>query len=298
MKSMKHLRIPAITTVLILLTFAAQRTLVDACLLRQKVLNTSTHPNEILPNVRTLRRMALGYPQVLADYYWMRALEHFGETKQHALLYPMLEPLLRRVIALDPKFASAYQFAGTALTLEGMPIEKSAALLGIGVKERPDLWRIHFLYGFVNYHYLQQYEIAALALSRAASLPGAPSFLPALASVVSAQAGSPEVGLRLLDAQLTQRTDPKVRAALKKERKLLLLEYQILSIEKALRRYQKQYGKPADNLDLLVQTGILRAIPTDPFGGHYTRYATNKVRTSSNVERLHLKPKNVHRGKL
>src|SRR5947208_2581053 len=95
-------------------------------------------PRETFASEESLRLMALGYRNVVADYYWLRAISHFGTTQMHAVHYPNLEPLLRRITALDPYFAEAYFFAGTALTVKGMDPHASIELLTRGIHYRAD----------------------------------------------------------------------------------------------------------------------------------------------------------------
>ena len=60
-----------------------------------------------------LRRAALSYDGLLADVYWIRAVQHYGRTKlshepnkQFDLLYPLLD----LTTSLDPYFDVAYKF--------------------------------------------------------------------------------------------------------------------------------------------------------------------------------------------
>src|SRR3972149_6454307 len=62
-----------------------------------------------------LKRLSLGYKELLADIYWMRALQYFGggrfKEKNPEMLYHYFDILTD----LDPKFVNAYRFGGTFL---------------------------------------------------------------------------------------------------------------------------------------------------------------------------------------
>lgn len=279
-----------------LASLLARNQLADAAVQRQEDLSRSQPLNEALPSVRSLHYISLGYREVVADYYWLRAIDHFGRLELHEALYPDLEPFIRRVVALDPYFASAYVFAGTGLTLNGMDRRKAADILELGIARRPDRWRIHFLHGFVSYHYLGRFRRAAASLARAAEFDDAPPPLAAIAATVAAHAGTPEVGLRLLDAQLRQTLDDKVRASYAERRRLLQLEQQILWLETALTEFHQQHGQPATTLEQLLEAGLLRRIPSDPFSGSYFVSSPGRVSTTSKVKRLGLKPRHLFRG--
>ena len=65
-----------------------------------------------------LRRMSLSYHSLLADVYWIRAVQLYGGTKLGRLpdrSYSLLYPLLDLTTSLDPYFDVAYQFGALFL---------------------------------------------------------------------------------------------------------------------------------------------------------------------------------------
>ena len=64
-------------------------------------------------------RMALGYKALMADVYWIRAIQHYGGdrlsgTRQRK--YELLYPLLDLTTSLDPYFTIAYRFGAIFLS--------------------------------------------------------------------------------------------------------------------------------------------------------------------------------------
>lgn len=250
----------------------------------------SSEVKETLPSADALRLISLGYPQLTADYYWLRAISHFGDGRMHKAHYPNLEPLLRRVVALDPYFASAYIFAGTVLTLKGMDSNAAMELLEQGEHRRPDVWRIPWLAGFNAYYVLNDYAHAAQALGRAARYPGVPPFVGALATRLSAEAGEPEVGLQLVDAMLATVHEPSLVEQYQARRRLLELELHLKWLNIASQRYHARLGRWPTTLEELTQVG-LRTLPTEPLGGSYrVNPETGAITSTHEAERLRLRP--------
>src|SRR4029453_9478245 len=70
-----------------------------------------------------MRRLALGFDTLLADVYWIRSVQYYGDTKLSLSAkkeYGRLYPLLDMTTALDPRFNIAYRF-GAILLSEGHP---------------------------------------------------------------------------------------------------------------------------------------------------------------------------------
>src|SRR5260370_14371346 len=63
-----------------------------------------------LPSGKMLKRMSLGYSNLLADVYWTRAVQYFGTRfDQRSTRYDLLAPLLDITTDLDPHLIVAYE---------------------------------------------------------------------------------------------------------------------------------------------------------------------------------------------
>ena len=71
-----------------------------------------------VPSGAVLQRLALSYDALLADVYWIRAIQHYGGTRRSAdptAKFALLQPLLSITTALDPQFNIAYRFGAIFL---------------------------------------------------------------------------------------------------------------------------------------------------------------------------------------
>jgi len=101
-------------------------------------------------------RAALSYRSLLADVYWMRALQHFGRTRLAApgtRNYDLLFPLLELTTSLDPNFNVAYRFGAIFLgetppSGPGRP-DQAVRLLEKGLAAKPSRWEYAQDIGFV-----------------------------------------------------------------------------------------------------------------------------------------------------
>lgn len=257
--------------------------------LDETALPTPKSLEETLPSPAATRLLSLGHYALAADYYWLRSLEHFGDLEMHRALYPNLEPFLSRAVNLDPQFKSLYYLAGTALTLRGMDPHLSNRILRIGLEHRPDVWQIPFYLGFNLLYFDHDFANAATMLARAAALDGAPPLIGQLAARLSAEAGAPEVGLRLVNTILENLgdKDKAMREDYERRRNLLRLEVELKWLQKAADRFAEDQGREANSLDELVDAGLLTAVPRDPLGGEYSLVG-GTVQTTSENERLRL----------
>src|SRR5579872_3839690 len=73
--------------------------------------NSTLHEVLYITSPRAAKRMSLGYDGLMADIYWTRAVQYFGNHHAHGSQeYNLLAPLLTITTALDPHLTIAYDF--------------------------------------------------------------------------------------------------------------------------------------------------------------------------------------------
>jgi hypothetical protein len=247
---------------------------------------------DVLPSSDALQWLSLGYKNLVADYYWLRCINDYGDKRMVAGHYPNLLPLLTRVQALDPNFVAPYIFAGNVLTLSDMPWHEALKMLEVGMHQRPDSWRIALSYGFNMYFLGESLDKAARALALAAANPEAPPYAGPLAVRLAAQAGEPEVGLTLLDALLSETQDASQKQALRERRQKLLLEVHLKHLNAAAQVYRRRHGQGPPDLQALVGLADVHHIAADPFGGDFFIDAQGEVQSHHTQMRLRLNDPN------
>src|SRR5207248_2422831 len=65
-----------------------------------------------LPSSQQARLMSLGFNNVVADYYWVQALQYFTDPTEALNQYKNLGDYLDLVLSIDPDYEYAYKFAG------------------------------------------------------------------------------------------------------------------------------------------------------------------------------------------
>lgn len=164
-----------------------------------------------VPTGAYLEVLSLGFRPLLADLMWMKAIGYFGTHSLTDRSYPWLYHILDQVTALDPAFRYPYYFGGIVLTVEAEAAESSIRLLRKGMRQYPGDWRFPFYTGFAYFYHLHDAERAAVFMNLAATLPGAPEYLPRLAASLMARAGRLEAAVRFLETVAEGTRDEWVR---------------------------------------------------------------------------------------
>ncbi len=245
-----------------------------------------------IPDGEVLDRMALSFDALLADVYWIRAIQHYGGTKRsedEEKSYELLGPLLDIATTLDPRFNAAYRFGSIFLT-EGYPNgpgrpDLAIALLEKGIEEIPDKWQYYMDIGFIHYWWLQDYGTAATWFEKAADVPGASPWLRSLAANTLAAGGSRESS-RTLWQQIYDTAD---HDWIRDESARRLTQLQALDdiddLIEAAQRFVEQSGRPPRSWEELIDAGLLPGFPVDPTGRPYVMdFTSATINVSSDSE--------------
>ena len=232
-----------------------------------------------------VKAAALDFSGVIADYLMLNVLAWHGERiLKRAEVKPAewqkTYQALNVITELDPRFFDPYILAETSLPWDAGMVEETNQLLLKGAKALPDNHRPYFFLWFNHYWFLKDPKTAASYLEKAAVIPGAPNFYKTLAARMHYQGGEVTSGIFFLQEMLKESTDPAIRERLKKRLNALR---SIVVLERSVAEYMKKFRKRPVNLVELVNTGLLKAVPKDPYGGEFYIMENGRVYTTSKL---------------
>ena len=234
-------------------------------------------------------RLALGFDNIVADVYWIRAVVYFGGQRQATQQnqFDQLFPLLDLVTSLDPHFRIAYRFGAIFLAEPypggaGQP-DLAIQLLQKGIAADPRRWEYVQDIGFIHYFWTRDYIRAAEWFKRAADVPGAPEWLGPVAATTLAEGGSRE-SARTLWTQLRDTTEFEwIRTNAAHRLEQLDAMDAIDELTKSIAGFVATHGRPPKDWREIVIIQRWPGVPVDPTGTPYALDPiTGKVDLSPN----------------
>ncbi len=265
-------RISVIFSVLLLSALAGSVLL----LRRVDQVRTNATLEEVLyiSSPQALKRLSLGYNGLLADIYWTRAVQYYG-NKHHegARNYDLLAPLLEITTTLDPQLLVAYEYGANFLASKppngaGMP-ERAIALEEFGIRNNPDNWQLYYNDGFIHYMELKDYAGAAAVFARGAQVPNAHPLLAVLAGRMAEHAGDLQMARMMWSTTYQTTKDVNIRANAAAHLRALKVDEDVTNLEELTARYHQQTGLYPFSFAELQAAGMLQGIPRDPLGQPY-----------------------------
>jgi tetratricopeptide (TPR) repeat protein len=218
--------------------------------------------------------MSLEYAPLMADVYWTRAVQYYGNkhVRGQANL-ELLWPLLDITTTLDPNLLPAYRFGAmflsqTAPAGAGRP-DLAVKLIQRGIEANPDYWRLYEDLGFVYYFDVKDYGKASEAFLEGSKKPGAYVWMKVMAAKVAAEGESFSTSMFLWKDIYDSTPDPSVKENAVLHMQLLRAKEDCRQIDLLAEEYAKRFRHRPSRMSELVQAGLLRGIPGDPKGYAY-----------------------------
>ena len=228
----------------------------------------------LLRSGKLMKAMSLEYAPLMADIYWTRVVQYYGNKRvQKDANLELLWPLLDITTTLDSNLLVTYRFGAVFLSQAapsgaGRP-DLAVELIQRGIKANPEYWRLYEDLGFVYYFDLKDYQKASAAFLEGSKQPGAQIWMKVMAARIAAEGESFTTSDFLWGDIYDTATDPSVKKNALVHRKLLRAREDCKQLDALADEYEKRFGRRPASTKELVQTGVLPGIPVDAEGFAY-----------------------------
>ena len=228
----------------------------------------------LLRSGKLVKVMSLEYAPLLADIYWTRVVQYYGNKRVRGQTnLDLLWPLLDITTTLDPNLLIAYRFGAMFLSQAapsgaGRP-DLAVQLIERGIQANPEYWRLYEDLGFVYYFDLKDYQKASAAFLEGSKKPNAQLWMKVMAARVAAEGESFETSMFLWKDIYDSTVDPSVKKNALQHLQLLKAKEDCKQIDALAGEYARRFGKRPARMNDLVQAGLIRGIPGDPLGFAY-----------------------------
>jgi tetratricopeptide (TPR) repeat protein len=221
-----------------------------------------------VPRPEVARVASLGFEALVADYYWLQAVQIVGGAENPVRYAPLIGRLIDVVTSLNPWVGHPYRFAAIWMIDSPESVRHANQLLERAIRHHPDDWRQYFYLGFNHFFYLEDNEAAAAVLERAIALRGAPLYLKRLVARLKAQADGLETGATFLRELIQTTRSKKARAKYERALDEIETERRARGLDRAREEYRERFGRDIESIEDLVRgpDPVREKLPPEPHG--------------------------------
>jgi hypothetical protein len=262
------------TTIILFVSFIV----LHVFLLGKTDIESKTLPSDaggwfVLPSP-VLKITSFEFKGIVSDLLFIKAMVFMGSTyerNEEPRLKPekwqWLDKVLTASTDLDPYFIDPYYLANAHLTWDGGLVRETNLLLEKGIRYRDWDWILPFYAGFNSFFFLHDSAKAADFLVIASKRPGPSEQLLSLASRLAYKDKKTENAILFLEA-VEKKTENE---RLKNEYQTRVHALQVrLFLERSLLIYKEKFRRVPVSLQRMIEKGILKEIPRDPYGGKFS----------------------------
>lgn len=216
------------------------------------------------PDGQSIKLVATGFEEPIADLLWVRTVLVFGERLGQAggdQWVVWLRKMLAATTILDEKWRTPYYYGGIMLRVIG-DINGSNQIFERATEKLPEDWFFPFSLAMNLYMYDKNPLEAAKWLQKAAELPGAPAWYASAAAAFHAQTGERKEAIRYLKGIWESTTDPAIRADTEQQLGLLIHDEIVDQWSAACKDYYQQNQKPLSRPEDIEKLGF--KLPPNP----------------------------------
>jgi tetratricopeptide (TPR) repeat protein len=247
------------------------------------------------PPAPVIKALSADHYQFMSQVISLQCLFYFGTLVELRSQAPDWWKIYRAVYTstrLDPYNMDAYYFAQAVLTWETGMIQQAVQLLEYGFAHRSWDWHLPFYISFDYAFFLKDYEKAGMYLKKAAELRPEVEWYATLAARYFYEGGSTALALSYLKEMIPAARNETIKKRLVTRARAFEA---VLQIEQAITTYKERFQADPEDLERLVEAGVLQRLPKDPYGGEFYLDEQGKVRTTSKfapVGKIHGSHKN------
>ena len=246
-----------------------------------------SHELLYLPEGGNIKLLDFGYTNILSDIMLFNTINYFGKHHRTDQKYPLFFHLCSVTTKLDQFAPKISEFCANMLAWEANEPENSIKILSETIKSRPDDWILYYLRGSVYMTFLSDTFHAKENFVKSSKLKGAPPIIARLAAKSLIELNQPSTAVDFLTEMLKRAQSQVEKEALTARLKEAKNELYISILEKAVTEFNRRHNQAPTKIAQLIDSGILRAVPGDPFGGEYIiDQNTGTITSTSGTKRL------------
>lgn len=220
-----------------------------------------------LPEPATAKLTSFGFHALLADIYWLQAVQLLGGPRGAVGKSHQIGALVDLVTYLNPRVGHPYRFAALWMTDDEAAIRKANRLLERGIEAHPKDWRNRFYLAFNHFFYLGDNRRAAEVLSPAVSLPGAPVYLGRLVARLQSDRQGLDASSAFLSTLLRESEDSRAREVYESALQEIETERRARVLDRGREEFRERHARDIVSVEELVTVSpaVFRSLPPDPY---------------------------------
>ncbi|MGD9401048.1 MAG: hypothetical protein PVF95_02145 [bacterium] len=221
------------------------------------------------PSGKLTEIASVGFDSLASVMLWLRGIQYYGAHRRTDKYYLLAEHIFQTITDLDPNFINAYRFGAFVISQDMGQPAGGAELLRKGIRNNYMVWELYFDLGFLYFVDVEDERKAAHYFNMASRFAEAPEIAKRFSAFAYKRSGDYAVSRKLWEEIYESTTNEAMKENAAYALRMLDLDESVRRLNLAADEYRARHGSEPGDVGDLVRSGIVRALPDDPFGGRY-----------------------------
>lgn len=234
-----------------------------------------------IPSGKYLKYASFGYTSLLADMVYLWAIQYFSTTNIPQR-FDHIQHVFSIIAELDPYYLDPYEIGALIALHDARDSNLCFKLLEMGLDNNPKQWIFPMEAGHYAQIYLKDYDAAQEYYKMAMEIEGSPEITKRLYANAAFKLSDYQTAMKTWLEIYQTTDDERIKRIAANHLYRTKAAIDIQAIQEALEKFKQRYGAFPNELSMLVNRGLMNAIPSDLDGNDYEyNNATGEVKSST-----------------
>ncbi len=215
-----------------------------------------------IPSGKYLKIATFGYSSFLADLVYIWAIQYYSDYTI-AERYDNLDHIFSVIAELDPRYLDPYEMGAVIAVYEAKNPYLAFKVLERGLENNPEEWIFPYQAGHYAALTLKNYDLARQYYKKTMNIEGAPDIAKRLFADAAFKGTDYQAAWKNWLEVYQTADDDRIKKIASNHLYQVKSAMDITRLEEAIKEYREKYGRFPDDLDQLIRSRILDAVPKD-----------------------------------
>lgn len=221
-----------------------------------------------IPSGKSLKYATFGYSSLAADLIYLWAIQYYSDRAAPER-YRYLDHVFSVIAELDQRYLDPYQIGALIAIYEAQDMELAYKILDRGLEKNPDQWIFPFQAGHYAQMMAKDYKRAQEYYQKTMDIQGAPAIAKRLYASAAYELADYETAWSTWKDVYENTEDERIKKIASNHLYRVKAAVDLKTLNEAIDKYKKIFGRNPPDLPRLVQTGLLHSLPQDLDGKDY-----------------------------
>lgn len=221
-----------------------------------------------IPSGKSLKYVTFGYHSLMADLVYLWAIQYFSDQDIWER-FDHLDHIFGIISELDSQYLDPYEIGALIAVYDARDLDLALKILDRGLEKNPKQWIFPMQAGHLAQMFAKNFEVAQKYYKKVMAIEGAPEIAQRLYANAAFRISDYKTAWDNWLEIYETATDPRIVKIASNHLYRTKAAMDFETLQSAIELFKNKHGRAPDDLEQLVNEGLITAVPKDLDGEDY-----------------------------